>query len=157
MQTNKELIESFYTAFSKKDYKTMSRCYHPEVEFEDPAFGKLKGKEVSAMWEMLLTRSKDISIAFSNVEADERTGTALWTATYTFSATGRLVTNHIHASFSFSHGLITHHHDNFDLNKWLLMAFGLKGYLFVVLPFLQVKFKKRVRETLRAFMEKQHK
>lgn len=37
-----ELIEKFYTAFSKKDFRTMAECYHSEIEFKDPVFGKIK-------------------------------------------------------------------------------------------------------------------
>ena len=35
------LIDTFYTAFAAGDAETMVSCYHPQVQFEDPAFGKL--------------------------------------------------------------------------------------------------------------------
>jgi ketosteroid isomerase-like protein len=154
MKSNEEIINTFYTAFSQRDYKVMSSCYHPEIEFEDPAFGKLRGKQVSAMWQMLLTRSHDLAVTFSAIEAVDSRGSARWIAQYTFSATKRKVTNEISAQFTFKDGLIFTHQDRFDLNKWFLMAFGMKGYLFIVVPFLRRKFKERVRGTLDTFMEK---
>ncbi len=144
----RQLINNFYTAFATKDYAAMAACYHQDIVFEDPVFGVLKGAEAGAMWEMLLGRSKDLTITFSNVEADEFTGSANWVATYSFSRSGRKVINHIHAQFSFAEGKIIKHTDNFNLNKWFIMAFGLKGYLFILLPFLRRKFSNTVKQSL---------
>ena len=149
-----QLIETFYSAFARKDFKTMAECYHKEVEFEDPAFGKLKGTEASKMWEMLLTRSKDLAVVFSNVQATEQQGSADWVATYTFSRTGNKVVNSIHAVFEFKDGKIIKHTDRFDLSKWFVSAFGWKGYLFSALPFLKNKFKQQAKQTLASFISK---
>jgi len=40
----KQLTEKFYTAFSKGDYQGMAECYHENVVFHDPAFGRLEGQ-----------------------------------------------------------------------------------------------------------------
>ena len=154
MHQHHQLIETFYSAFSRKDFKTMCECYHQEVEFEDPAFGILKGIEASKMWEMLLTRSKDLEVVFSNVKATEQHGSADWVATYTFSRTGNKVVNSIHAEFEFKNGKIIKHTDHFDLSKWFVSAFGWKGYLFGVLPFLKNKFKQQAKQTLANFISK---
>jgi ketosteroid isomerase-like protein len=151
-ETNEQLITKFYTAFAAKDFRTMAECYHPNIEFEDPAFGKLKEAEVAKMWEMLLTRSKDLSLTFSDVIASSKAGNAKWIAHYTFSATGRMVVNAIQASFEFNEGKISKHSDSFNLNKWFVMAFGAKGYLFIIFPFLRSTFKKKVKKTLDSFM-----
>lgn len=154
MHQHEQLIETFYSAFARKDFKTMAACYHKEVEFEDPAFGKLKGVEASKMWEMLLTRSKDLSVVFSKVQATEQQGSANWVATYTFSRTGNKVVNNIQAAFEFKDGKIIKHTDRFDLSKWFVSAFGWKGYLFSGLPFLKNKFKKQAKQTLKNFISK---
>lgn len=154
MNAHHQLIEKFYAAFAKKDFKTMRECYHSEVAFEDPAFGKLKGIEASKMWEMLLTRSKDLEVVFSNVKATEQQGSADWVATYTFSRTGKTVVNTIHAVFEFKDGKIVKHIDQFDLSKWFVSAFGWKGYLFSTIPFLKNKFKQQARQTLMNFISK---
>ncbi len=154
MHQHQQLIETFYSAFARKDFKTMAECYHNEVEFEDPAFGKLKGAEAAKMWEMLLTRSKDLSVVFSNVQATEQQGSANWVATYTFSRTGNKVVNNIQAAFDFKDGKIIKHTDRFDLSKWFVSAFGWKGYLFSALPFLKNKFKQQAKQTLTNFISK---
>lgn len=154
-QVHQQLIETFYKAFAAKDFRVMADCYHKDVVFDDPAFGQLKGREVSKMWEMLLTRSKDLSLTFSEIQADQISGSAKWIARYTFSATGRMVTNHIRATFKFKDGKIAAHTDSFDLNKWFKMAFGAKGYLFILFPFLKNTFKKKAKKTLQSFIDRQ--
>lgn len=154
-EKDRALIEKFYMAFSKKDFSTMADCYHEDVEFEDPAFGVLKGNEVAKMWEMLLTRSKDLTLTFSDVKADGQKGSANWTARYTFTRTGNKVINTIQAAFEFKDGKINKHKDSFNLNTWFLSAFGWKGYLFITLPFLRNKFKQQAKQTLIHFIKKQ--
>ena len=103
---NQELIHKFYTSFSNGDATEMVSCYHPEIVFEDPAFGILKGEAAKAMWKMLLSNSKNgLRIKYQDVIANEHTGSAYWIADYLFSQTGRPVNNHIHASFEFKDGI----------------------------------------------------
>ncbi|HWY37910.1 MAG TPA: nuclear transport factor 2 family protein, partial [Bacteroidia bacterium] len=86
---NKELIENFYTAFTNADAEAMIACYHNDIQFEDPAFGILYKDDAKNMWRMLIKRSKgQIKISFSNVEADEKNGSANWVAEYFFSDSG---------------------------------------------------------------------
>ncbi len=157
METAKKhqaLLEKFYTAFSKKDFRTIADCYHADVEFEDPAFGVLKGSEAAKMWEMLLTRSKDLALTFSTISADDQKGSANWVARYTFTRTGNKVVNNIHAAFEFKDGKISKHTDSFNLNTWFVSAFGWKGYLFTALPFLRNRFKQQAKQTLTNFINK---
>lgn len=155
LNNEEQLIEKFYTAFSQKDSATMTACYAENIEFEDPAFGKLKGNEAIAMWTMLLSRSKDLHVTFSDINAEAGTGRARWIATYTFTKTGRKVVNKINASFEFNDGKISKHTDTFDLNAWMRMAFGWKGLLFAYIPFLKNKFKQQAKKTLADYMAKQ--
>jgi ketosteroid isomerase-like protein len=155
LNSEEQLIEKFYTAFANKDAAVMASCYADDVEFEDPAFGKLKGSEAVAMWTMLVSRSKDLHITFSDISANSGRGHAMWIATYTFTRTGRKVINQIHASFEFANGKIVKHKDFFDLNAWLKMAFGWKGFLFAHVSFLKNKFKQQVRKTLTDYMARQ--
>ena len=154
MNTNENLIAKFYTAFANADAKTMSECYHPKVHFIDPAFGLLKEDQVSKMWEMLILKSKgNIKIEFSDVRADEFTGSAKWIATYNFSKTNRKVINKISAEFVFQDGLIIKHTDSFDVWKWSKQAFGLTGYVFGWTGFFQDKIKEQALLSLKKFQE----
>ncbi|MWB96279.1 nuclear transport factor 2 family protein [Flavobacterium sp. GA093] len=154
MNANETLITKFYTAFANADAKTMSECYHPKVHFIDPAFGLIKENQVSDMWKMLILKSKgNIKIEFSDIKADEFTGSARWIATYNFSKTNRQVINKISAEFTFQDGLIVKHIDNFDVYKWSKQAFGPMGYLLGWTGFFQKKIQQQALLSLKKFQQ----
>nr|WP_294929206.1 nuclear transport factor 2 family protein [uncultured Flavobacterium sp.] len=154
MNPNENLIAKFYTAFANADVKTMNECYHPKIHFVDPVFGLLKENQVYKMWEMLILKSKgNIKIEFSDIKADEFSGSARWIATYNFSKTNRKVTNRVSAEFLFQDGLIIKHTDNFDVWKWSKQAFGITGYLLGWTGFFQNKIKQQALLSLKKFQE----
>lgn len=152
MHPNAQTIQSFYTAFSRRDFAGMIACYHQDVTFTDPVFPYLQGWKAGAMWRMLCTRGKDLQLHFDDVRADDHQGSARWVATYTFSGTGRRVENHIEASFAFADGAIVRHHDRFSLYRWARMALGPKGTLLGWLPPVQAAIRKQAGDSLEAFI-----
>ena len=154
---NRMLINRFYTAFAACDGAAMTACYHPNARFSDPAFVDLVGPEVSAMWRMLTSRSKDLTLTFSDVEATPERGAAKWLALYTFTGTGRKVENRISAAFVFKDGLILEHSDLFDFWRWARQALGPMGLLLGWSGFLRRKVQKQARANLAAFMAKEAK
>jgi ketosteroid isomerase-like protein len=155
MNDNKLVIDKFYTAFQKRDYKTMNECYSNDIIFSDPVFLTLQGDEVRAMWEMLCRNAKDFSLSFSDIELlDEEYATCKWTAVYTFSNTGRRVTNHIKAFMRIRDGKIIEHSDAFRLSTWIAQAFGWKGLWFGWTGFMKRAVQKKARKRLAGFIEK---
>lgn len=153
MNSNEQLIEEFYAAFANQNAKTMASCYHKDIQFQDPAFGILKGASVSDMWNMLIERSNgSLKIEFSDIN----TGSATWIATYTFSKTNRKVINTIHASFQFKEGLIYKHTDHFDIWKWSHQALGFKGLLLGWTGFMQKKIQEHAKASLKIYQEKRN-
>jgi ketosteroid isomerase-like protein len=152
MHSHAQLIVSFYTAFNRRDAAGMIACYHPEVHFSDPVFPDLRGPRAGAMWRMLCARGKDLQLHFDDVYADDRQGRARWVATYTFSATGRRVENHIQAELEFADGKILRHRDQFSLYRWASMALGPKGMLLGWLPPVQNAIRKQAAGSLEAFI-----
>jgi ketosteroid isomerase-like protein len=150
---NKELINKFYGAFAAGDAEGMLSCYHDDIQFEDPAFGILKGNEAKSMWRMLIKNSKgNIKITYNNIQADDKTGSAHWEAVYVFSKTGRNVVNKVDASFEFKDGKIIKHTDRFDFWKWAGQALGLTGSLLGWTPFLKNKVRKNATDSLSKFI-----
>lgn len=148
----KAIIEKFYQSFHQLDAEGMAACYHPEVTFEDPAFGELKGVHAGNMWRMLCEsqKGKDFKVIFSDIQANDQTGSAHWEAFYLFSKTGRKVHNVIEASFTFKDGLIYTHQDRFDLHKWARQAMGFQGLLLGGTGF----FKKKLNSSTRGLLTK---
>lgn len=149
---SKQIIEQFYGAFQKKDWKTMQSLYHTDATFSDPVFQNLTAKEVKAMWHMLLTASKDLELTFGGVSGDEHKGSCRWDAFYSFSRTGRKVHNAITANFVFKEGKILNHLDHFDLWKWSGMALGWSGKLLGWSPMVQNKIRGMARKGLSKFI-----
>ncbi len=155
MNNNEKLIQKFYTSFANQDLETMISFYHEKIQFQDPAFGILKGNDARDMWKMLIERAKgEIKIEFSDIKADKISGSAIWVATYNFSQTNRKVINIIHAEFEFQDGLIIKHTDDFDIWKWSKQALGFAGLLLGWTSFMQRKIQEKALSSLRKFQEK---
>lgn len=154
MNANEALITKFYTAFASGNAKAMSECYHSKIHFTDPAFGLLKEDQVSKMWEMLLLKSKgNIKIEFSDIKADDFSGSAKWVAAYNFSKTNRNVINRVTSEFAFQDGLIIKQTDKFDVWKWSKQAFGPMGYLLGWTGFFQKKIQHQALLSLQKFQK----
>lgn len=154
MHANVQLIQKLYSCFQARDAAGMAACYHPEVVFSDPVFGRLAGRQVGAMWQMLCARAQDLEISFNNIHADAEAGTAHWEARYTFSKTSRPVHNVIDAAFAFREGRIVQHIDTFSLWKWTQMALGPVGLFLGWTPILQRAIRRDARRNLESFIEK---
>lgn len=153
MMKNEDLLEAFYSSFQKGDPKTMASCYHDSAAFNDPAFGRLHGKEIGTMWTMLLSRrNSDLKIEYSGISADRETGRAQWVATYRYGVKKRLVVNKIRSHFKFQNGKIHEQVDDFDLWAWSRQALGPIGLLMGWTPWLQKKIREMARKSLHTYM-----
>lgn len=155
MTSNEELIHQFYTSFTKGDYSAMQNAYAEDATFSDAVFCNLNSIEVSAMWQMLLTRSKDLEVVFSKIkEEEEGKVTAYWEARYTFTATHKKVINKVWASFEIEEGKIKKHTDNFNFYQWAKQAFGAGGFLLGFTGFFKAKVQQTAMLKLKSFMQK---
>jgi ketosteroid isomerase-like protein len=148
-----ELIERFYAAFDRKDGQAMAACYAPDARFSDPVFGELRGAQPGAMWRMLTAQARDLRIELVEHAADPAAGSgrARWIAHYTFTQTGRPVTNDVRARFRFADGLIAEHDDAFSFYAWSRQALGAPGLLLGWTPLLRASVRRRARASLERF------
>lgn len=146
-----DLVKGFYEAFARRDHRTMAASYAPGATFEDPAFGRLEGDQIGAMWRMLCEGATDLEIAYRDVTCDSHSGSAHWDADYTFSRTGRKVHNEIDARFTFENGLIKAHRDSFSMWRWMRQALGPAGLLLGWTPILPALFRRTARGQLEKF------
>jgi hypothetical protein len=122
-----QAVETYWNALARADWATMGACYSPAAEFRDPVF-HLRGPDIAAMWKALMADS-DVRVACDPliIEANRAHGT--WTATYTFSLTGRRVINRVQSEFVFQDGHITWQRDSFNFWRWSGQALGWRGWL----------------------------
>ncbi|MFI7693664.1 nuclear transport factor 2 family protein [Nonomuraea sp. NPDC049655] len=151
------LISAFYDALGRADFAAMERCYHPEISFGDPIFQEVEGRDrVMAMWRLQLGVRDGLRSGYRDVQADEFSGSAHWTASYTFSSTGRTVVNEIDALFRFEDDLIVRHHDEFDFRRWSRMALGRpQGLLFGWTPMWRKTIRDRATQELASLVSSQ--
>ena len=153
MNEHKQTIERFYSAFQRLDHATMNDCYSDDIIFSDPVFLTLKGDEVKCMWEMLCKNARDFSLTFSDIESiDEEYATCKWVAKYTFSKTGKRVTNNVKAFMRIRDGKIIEHSDAFRLSTWIAQALGWKGLWFGWTGFMKRAVQKNAGGNLQKFM-----
>jgi ketosteroid isomerase-like protein len=150
--SNESLIERFYAAFAARDGAAMAACYAQDVSFSDPVFPDLRGSEAGAMWRMLTGRATDLRVELLERQADGDRGSARWRADYTFTQTGRQVTNDVRAEFRFRNGLIVEHVDVFDFHRWARQALGRSGLVLGWTPLLKSAVRRRARASLEEFM-----
>ena len=154
---NAALVRRFYSAFAELDADTMQTCYATDATFDDEAFALRGSDEIGAMWRMLceatLANGKDVwQLEFGAIEADRSHGSAHWEARYRFGgAGGRIVLNHIDASFEFRDGLIAVHRDHFDFWRWSRQALGAPGLLLGWTPFLRTKVRTQAAARLQSW------
>lgn len=149
-----ELIEKFYNGLSNLDAEEMGSCYHEDIVFRDPAFGVLRGRDVTAMWSMLCEsqKGKNFRVDFHDVKCSGNSGNAICEAKYIFSPTGKPVHNIIHSSFEFSEGKIIKQFDEFSLYKWSRQAMGMTGFLIGWTAYFRNKFQQRSNAMLRKYI-----
>ena len=100
-----------------------------------------------------MEKGKDFKVIFSNIEANEKEGSAHWEAFYTFSKTGRKVHNKIDAAFEFKDGLIIKHTDDFDLHNWAKQAMGFKGLIIGRTSYFKNKLKAQTNYILDKYIK----
>ena len=151
-EKNQELIRCFYTAFANRDVETMLSYYHENVVYEDVGFGIQKEENAKAVWLYLMENSdKNAVITFSNIQADNLSGSVKWNANYKFN--NRKIENHISATFHFRNGKIIYHKDDYSLWKWSQQAFGIVGYLIGWSLLFQWLIRWQMRRFLKNFIE----
>lgn len=154
MTENEQLINTFYSAFQRKDYGTMQSCYADEATFTDAVFIGLDAQEVRAMWEMLCKNGKDLTLTYENIKESQNKVTADWQAVYTFSKTGNRVKNRIKAEFIIENGRIVSHKDQFNLYTWARQAFGATGWLIGWTDVFRAKIQSTAKFNLEKFLYK---
>lgn len=153
--TDTDIVREFYEAFARCDGPAMSRLYADDVEFSDPVFPRLDGRDAGLMWEMLTSRAKDFRLTFSEPRMHSKLVVTDWEATYTFSATGRTVHNKVHSMISVDGSRIVSHFDQFSFWKWSRMALGTPGLLLGWTPLLKNKVRKTAAKGLADFTSRQ--
>ncbi|MBK8251163.1 MAG: nuclear transport factor 2 family protein [Polyangiaceae bacterium] len=152
--TPEETAHRFYRAFQSHDHATMRASYAKTAKFSDPAFPDLRGDAIGDMWEMLVSRAKELTLSYEVLSAKGERVVVAWEARYPFSKTGRWVTNKIRSEMVIVDGLIQDQNDSFNFHKWARQALGVPGLLLGWTGFLQRKVQATAADQLAKFQSK---
>ena len=142
---------TFYAAFAALDGEAMAACYAPDVVFEDPALGRLTGRDPGDMWRMLCGSGASPTVTFDVVESTPTAALVRWTPDYAFGPRRRPVHDEVTSRLTLRDGLIVDHHDMFDFRHWSVQALGLPGRLLGWSPMLRSRVRTAARARLAAF------
>ncbi len=148
------VAQRFYDALSVRDWYTMSLLYAEHATFSDPVFPLLNAKGTRLMWQMLLSRAEDFDVDVNVLEDSPSRARVNWVARYTFSVTGRPVTNHVSTQMQLVAGKIVRQQDSFSLWRWSAQALGAKGALLGWTPIVRNKIRAQASASLRDFARK---
>ncbi|QEH61853.1 nuclear transport factor 2 family protein [Spiroplasma chinense] len=151
--TKIEIMNKFYDAFSKADWKTMNSLYATDVVFEDNAFGELDHKKVTSMWQMLLENKESMDFSFQIIKVDG-VDCVNWVTKYEFGPKRNKVTNSVIAKMEIENDKIIYHKDEFDFKVWAKQAIGFAGKLFGGKKWFQRKIQQAANQKLDQFMGK---
>jgi hypothetical protein len=144
-------IRRLYQALDRRDGEAAAACYTAEARFSDPAFGQLEPGAVRDMWRMLCERSHDLRVELLDCGADGETGWARWSASYTFTDTGRSVLNDVRSRFRFSDEQIAEQVDTFSLRRWGGQAIGRRASVMGTTPLLGYVVRRQARRNLASY------
>lgn len=147
-----DTVREFYEAFARRDGEFMAKTYSDQVKFSDPVFSELRGNQARAMWRMLCSRSKDLKVSYTIVDAQEDEAFVRWDAWYTFAKTKRSVHNIVHSRLKLEGAQIVEHADDFDFWRWSRQALGPTGWALGWTPWLQNKVRAEAAGALEAFV-----
>lgn len=149
------LVQDYFEAFQKGDWKTMSRSYASNATFKDPIFPKgLKGSQIGAAWGDI-TQNLRPKVTFSNIEVHGDLVTAKWSAKYPLKLPvfgTNQIDNDITATFRIKDGKIVEHIEHFDMNEYIQEATGLRGLSFLVRPLVRNRIRAGALENMASFL-----
>jgi hypothetical protein len=145
------VAQRFYDAFMVRDWYTMGLLYAEHATFSDPVFPLLNAKGTRLMWRMLLSRAEDLGVEVDILEDSPSRARVNWVAHYTFTATGRPVSNRIATEMQISANKIVRQQDTFSMWRWSQQALGMKGLLLGWTPLVRNKVQKAAAESLTRF------
>lgn len=135
MHPNERLLTTLFECLNAHDHNGIAECYHESANFRDIAFTLSGKRQIHAMWDMICSDDEkgtksDIAAIVHELSANDASGRAVISETYTFRETGRTVQNRIVSVFEFRDGKIVRQTDDCDAASWASQAFGgIKGFV----------------------------
>ena len=148
MHDHTQLIDSFFNAFSQRDYNTMKSLAKSTLVYYDPLYGYLNDGDVFLMWESRYGQ-KDFSLTYTCIK-DEGDGyfTVKIEVVYFNKKT---ITQQIKAFIRVENDLISECSHAFSVHQLCKQEYGLLGHLLGWNRLIQQRIKNDARRELLAY------
>ena len=142
MQDHLKLIDSFFIAFSERDFNTMKSLVKSSIVYYDPLYGYLNDEDVFLMWESRYSKN-DFRLNYHDIK-DEGDG----------YFTGKIEVIYFHKKIirqQIENGFIAEYSHGFSVHQLCKQEYGLFGNLLGWNRLIQHRIKNDARRELLAF------
>jgi len=148
MQDHLKLIDSFFIAFSERDFNTMKSLAKSSIIYYDPLYGYLNDEDVFLMWESRYSK-KDFKLNYQDIK-DEGDGyfTVKIEVIYFHK---KIIRQQMKAYFKIENGFIAEYSHGFSVHQLCKQEYGLFGNLLGWNRLIQHRIKNDARRELLAF------
>jgi ketosteroid isomerase-like protein len=157
MDSNRELIRTFFSAFQNRNFEAMRNCCNDNLVYFDPLYHFLNGEHVLSMWKCRYAYVEKFCLEFSDIVTDDNEYyTIQYHLSYVAEETGKVVNQTIKSYMRVLSGKIVEHSDAFSIHQWSSMVYGTIAKLIGWNRFYQNRLKKNARKKLLKFIGHQH-
>ncbi len=148
MQDHLKLIDSFFKAFSERDFNTMKSLTKSSIVYYDPLYGYLNDEDVFLMWESRYSKN-GFTLIYQDIK-DEGDGyfTLKIDVTYFRKKMNR---QQMKAYFKIENGFIAEYSHGFSVHQLCKQEYGLFGNLLGWNRLIQQRIKNDARRELLAY------
>jgi len=148
MHDHSKLIETFFKAFSERDFNTMKSLAKSSIVYYDPLYGYLNEEDVFLMWESRYGK-KDFTLNYHDIK-DEGDGyfTVKIEVAYFHK---KMIHQQMKAYFKIENGFIAEYSHGFSVHQLCKQEYGLLGNLLGWNRLIQHRIKNDARRELLAY------
>ena len=148
MHDHSKLIDSFFKAFSERDFNTMKSLAKSSIVYYDPLYGYLNEEDVFLMWESRYSQ-KDFTLNYRDIK-DEGDGyfTLKIEVDYVHK---KIIHQEMKAYFKIENGFIAEYSHGFSVHQLCKQEYGLIGNLLGWNRLIQQRIKNDARRELLAY------
>lgn len=148
MQENSELIDSFFKAFSERDFNTMKSLSKSSIVYYDPLYGYLNDGDVFMMWDDRYGKN-GFTLMYHDVK-DEGDDYYTVKVEVVYSRK-KTITQQMKAYIKIENGLIAEYSHGFSVHQLCKQEYGLMGNLLGWNRLVQQRIKNDARRELLAY------
>ena len=148
MHDHSNLIDSFFKAFSERDFNTMKSLTKSSIVYYDPLYGYLNDEDVILMWESRYGQ-KDFTLNYHDLK-DEGDGYFTLKIDVTYFRK-KMIRQPMKAYFKIENGFIAEYSHGFSVHQLCKQEYGLIGNLLGWNRLIQQRIKNDARRELLAY------